>query len=160
MTPTKSGKVMGFGKVEDMHSSIDIVLFPRVYEKYKDIAVVDNIVKVRGRLDIGDRVQINVQDMELWRLEGDEDSETAVEERDRSNDRLYLNFEGISEADQNRALTVLDSYKGDTTVYCQINRKLANPNKKVNVTNQLIWELSAIIGENAIKYVEDVDAKK
>ena len=159
-TPTKSGKVMGFGKVEDMHSSIDIVLFPRVYEKYKDIAVVDNIVKVRGRLDIGDRVQINVQDMELWRLEGDEDTQTAVEERDRSNDRLYLNFEGIVEADQNRALTVLDSYKGDTTVYCQINRKLANPNKKVNVTNQLIWELSAIIGENAIKYVEDVGTKK
>ncbi len=48
---TKNNKQMYFITLEDIDESIEIIVFPAVLEKYKEFLIIDNIVKVKGKLD-------------------------------------------------------------------------------------------------------------
>lgn len=154
---TKSGKTMGFGRVEDIYASIDIVLFPAVFERHKELLEKDNIILIEGTLEIGDRTQINVQSLRSW--SSSEDDKEKVKEQPKKTEtnpasRLYVNFSELSDDEIGGVLRTLESYRGDCPAYGQRNGKLLDTNIKVAVTNQLIWELSAIVGEKNVKYVE------
>jgi hypothetical protein len=49
---TKAGKQMGFVTLEDIQGNIELVLFPRTWEKYIGIIEPDRIVVIDGRLDL------------------------------------------------------------------------------------------------------------
>lgn len=48
---TKTGKVMGFVTLEDIQGNIELVIFPRTWEKVWEIIEPDRIILVDGRLD-------------------------------------------------------------------------------------------------------------
>ena len=48
---TKKGQPMGFVTLEDMQGNIDLVIFPRTWEKYRDLIEFDTIVMVDGKVD-------------------------------------------------------------------------------------------------------------
>lgn len=52
---TKKGQLMSFASLEDMYGSIEIVIFPEVYKKYRTLLDEDNTVIVRGNLQIDER---------------------------------------------------------------------------------------------------------
>ncbi len=58
---TKSGSKMAFVKLEDKFGEIEIVVFPKQYEKIAGSLVQDSIIKVKGRLQARDRAG-NLQD--------------------------------------------------------------------------------------------------
>ncbi len=50
---TKNGKAMAFVTIEDMQGSIDLVVFPRTWGRYRQLLDFDNIVLVAGKVDGG-----------------------------------------------------------------------------------------------------------
>ena len=48
---SKAGKPMGFVTIEDLQGTIDLVIFPKVWEKVSQLIIFDNIVLVDGRVD-------------------------------------------------------------------------------------------------------------
>jgi len=52
---TKKGTMMVIAQLEDLDGSIEAVLFPAVYEKYRDLIAEDEIVRVRARFESEDR---------------------------------------------------------------------------------------------------------
>jgi DNA polymerase-3 subunit alpha len=48
---TKTNKPMGFVTLEDLQGNIELVLFPRVWEKNRDLLTVGQIVIVEGKVD-------------------------------------------------------------------------------------------------------------
>ncbi len=48
---TKKGDTMAFVTLEGSGGAVDVTVFPRVYERFKDKFVVENIVVVSGKLD-------------------------------------------------------------------------------------------------------------
>jgi DNA polymerase III subunit alpha len=48
---TKTGKSMGFVTVEDIQGAVELVVFPKTWEKFSDIIEIDRIVVVEGRVD-------------------------------------------------------------------------------------------------------------
>jgi DNA polymerase-3 subunit alpha len=48
---TKSGKPMAFATLEDIQGNIELVVFPRTWEKYQKVLVMDQIVMVDGKVD-------------------------------------------------------------------------------------------------------------
>jgi len=48
---TRTGKKMAFATLEDYNGSIELVIFPETYEKSRDLAEVDSIIAVKGKLD-------------------------------------------------------------------------------------------------------------
>ncbi len=50
---TKSNKPMGFANIEDIQGNIDLVLFPKTWEKHREQMTVGQIVIVEGKVDAG-----------------------------------------------------------------------------------------------------------
>ncbi len=51
---TKKGDPMAFVTIEDLSGSIEVVVFPRLYEETKPIWVEDQLVVVKGKVDVRD----------------------------------------------------------------------------------------------------------
>lgn len=52
---TKKGDKMAFMTVENKLDGIEVIVFPRVMEEYKDVLVVDKIVTIKGRINSKNR---------------------------------------------------------------------------------------------------------
>ncbi|MBR6015402.1 MAG: DNA polymerase III subunit alpha, partial [Firmicutes bacterium] len=48
---TKSQKMMAFLEVEDLYGSIEVVVFPNVYEKFASLTEPDSIIKIEGTVN-------------------------------------------------------------------------------------------------------------
>ena len=58
----KSGAAMAFGKLEDSTGSLQIVIFPKSYEEYKDLFKDDSVVLVKAKVDNRDEeIQLVVE---------------------------------------------------------------------------------------------------
>jgi len=49
---TKNGNLMAFITLEDLEGTVEIIAFPKVFEKCKEIIKKDEIVVIEGRLDV------------------------------------------------------------------------------------------------------------
>ncbi|MEK6751003.1 MAG: DNA polymerase III subunit alpha [Chloroflexota bacterium] len=50
---TKTGKPMGFVTIEDIQGNIELVLFPKTWEKFRDGMTIGQIIIVEGKVDQG-----------------------------------------------------------------------------------------------------------
>ncbi len=48
---TRKGKMMAFGKLEDLHGTLDLVIFPRTWDKFSHLLTYDRVVLVEGKID-------------------------------------------------------------------------------------------------------------
>ncbi|NOT03017.1 MAG: DNA polymerase III subunit alpha [Anaerolineales bacterium] len=49
---TKTGKGMGFVTIEDIQGNIELVLFPKTWDKFRDVLTVGQIIIVEGKVDM------------------------------------------------------------------------------------------------------------
>ena len=49
---TKNNQAMAFVTLEDLVGSVEVIVFPRDYEKYRDLLVEDNKVFIQGRTSV------------------------------------------------------------------------------------------------------------
>jgi DNA polymerase III subunit alpha len=57
---TKKGQPMAFATLEDEQGSIDLVIFPSVYETYHAVLEVDQVYSVQGKVDMQEGRDLNV----------------------------------------------------------------------------------------------------
>ncbi len=48
---TRTGKAMAFVQLEDLTSTVEVIVFPKVFDEGRDLLQADNIVIVRGKVD-------------------------------------------------------------------------------------------------------------
>jgi DNA polymerase-3 subunit alpha len=53
--PTKRGTMMAVVTLEDLEGSVEAVMFPQVYDKYRDLIEVDAVLRLKARLESDDR---------------------------------------------------------------------------------------------------------
>ncbi len=51
---TKTNKMMAFFTIEDIHGTVEIIVFPKDYERYRTMIVEDEKVFVRGRVSVNE----------------------------------------------------------------------------------------------------------
>ena len=51
---TKTNQNMAFVTLEDLYGTVEVILFPRDYQKYRDLLVMDTDVYVRGRASVSE----------------------------------------------------------------------------------------------------------
>ncbi len=66
---TKNDKVMAFVTLEDMYGSIEVVIFPRDYEKNSEKLVVDSKVFIKGRVQVEDEKDGKLIGSQIYRFE-------------------------------------------------------------------------------------------
>lgn len=142
--PTRSGQNMAFIKVEDLHGQIEVICFPKVYDKSVDALKVEQIVKISGKIQIKEGVAQIISD-NITKLEIQE-SESPKEDQE---------FMGIIIPDEradevNEIRDVLASYVGDIPVILAIKGKKYNSGYSIRKCEGLLSELKNYITEKDI----------
>jgi DNA polymerase-3 subunit alpha len=141
---TRSGSTMGFLKVEDLYGQIEIIVFPKVYDKSRELLKEEEVVKVSGKIQIKDGVAQILADG-IFPLE--------IKEEPKEN--LDQEFMGLivpegKEDKLNDLLDILSSYPGDIPVIVAMAGKKYNSHCAVRRCEGLMSELKIIVGENDI----------
>ncbi len=70
---TRKGSPMAFARLEDLQGEMEVVVFPQVYEKTKDLWVPDNILLVEGKVEANEEetkiVCYSATDYQSWTKE-------------------------------------------------------------------------------------------
>ena len=145
--PVKSGSgLMAYGNLEDMTGTVELAVFPSVYQKYASLIANDQKVVVRGRLSIReDRANSVLVDEALPLLKGQKY-------------RLGLNFTQETLPLKQRVMEILRRYPGSIEVVfadAVSGKKYIAPKELwVNSDPRLLTELSELLGEKNVALVQ------
>ena len=144
---TKSGQTMLAIILEDLYGSCEGIIFPKLYDKLKDIAEVDSVVKVKGKLQIRDEREPSIIIDDISLLVGESEKTTFVAKKQY----LGLKFNGQS---SDEVQDILLTYPGDITVVFKIDGKNMVSSSKVRKCNGLVNELLSLFDEKDIIFFE------
>lgn len=143
---TKNDKVMAFLQLEDLLGTVEVMVFPKVYEKYASSLVEENKVFVKGRVS----------------AEEDRDGKlicesiTAFEDIPR---KLWIKFptmEAYNVREQELMEALRDSDGHDSVIiYIEQSKAMKNlpPNWNVRADRELTERLGKMFGETNVKVV-------
>ncbi len=142
---TKSGQTMGFAAVEDLYGGIEVIVFPKVFEKARNYLNEEEVVRITGKLQIKDgNPQIIADSIDKLDIKENTQEQSSVQS-------LYM---GLiipdSDAVQDNVLDVLTGYPGDISVILARGGKKYNVSCKVRRCDALISELKAYLKEEDI----------
>ncbi len=143
---TKNEKVMAFLQIEDLVGSVEVIVFPKDYEKNADKLIEDKKVFVKGRVS----------------AEDDKDAKLICEkitDFDAIPKKLWIKFstkEMFEEKEAELMASIHDSEGRDSVViYIENPRAMKKlpPNQNVNVDAALIERLETLYGKENVKVV-------
>ena len=143
---TKNEKVMAFLQVEDLVGSVEVIVFPRDYERYGNAVMEDSKVFIRGRVSV----------------EEDKDAKLVCEQIttfEQMPKKLWIKFPTKEdyESRKDALFDILREAEGKDNVIIYVeNPKAMNPlsaNWNVSAAAPLIEKLEAAFGEGNVKVV-------
>ena len=143
---TKSGQNMAFVKLEDLYGQIEVIAFPKVYEKARDVLNPEEVVRVTGRLQLKDGApQIVAETIEKLEIKEDQVKEVPLEQE----------FMGVIIADDkkdklNDVLDILASYEANIPVIIAMDGKKYNAHLSVRKCEGLLSELKNYVAQTDI----------
>lgn len=143
---TKQNSVMAFVTIEDLYGTIEVLVFPKLYEKYRQIIAEDNKVFITGRVTSG----------------GEENAkmicETITSFDDKSSE-LWIRFENKEEYEEKypQLLENIKLSNGKDKIVIYLNqekaKKILPASCNVNADQQFLWKMQALFGENNVRIV-------
>jgi DNA polymerase-3 subunit alpha len=152
---TKSGQFMSVLSVEDLYGGVECVMFPKVHEKYRNKIEKDNIVELKGKLQLRDGREPSIMVEEITPLV--EKSEVKVEETEvLKKECLGLNIPSTIDfaTIEEELIETLSAYPGDMDVFIKNSMGKFKSNLQVRKCNGLISELSSILSQENIVFFE------
>jgi DNA polymerase-3 subunit alpha len=146
---TRTNQVMAFLTIEDLLGTVEVIVFPRVYELYREYLEVDTKVLIRGRVSVED----------------DKPSKLICEKIvpfDRQQKELWLEFADKEQFQQEemQLYRTLLAYKGEDPVmiFCRKERAIKRlpKHQSVKIDEQLLGKCMNLYGEKRVKVVEKV----
>ena len=144
---TKTNKTMAILTLEDLLGTVEVVVFPRDYEKYKEYLQEENKVFIRGRVSEEDDapsklicesvVPFSQTRKELWLQYADKDTFLAQEQ-------MLYDLIGSSDG------------RDEVVIYCKKERvvKRLGRNRNVQVDPGLLSRLMNYLGDSCVKVIE------
>ena len=148
---TKVGnKEMAVVTVEDLFGTFEVLVFPKIYEKFKHVLHVDAMMTFVGKLSIkeGDRPIVLPDNIVPWDTKKpNTPQETTGAEPPKKVTKLYLKFDLTDEAMKNQVISVLSRYPGthQVIVKCSHQNKAFMLPLKVDGSTALQNELYGFI---------------
>jgi DNA polymerase-3 subunit alpha len=144
---TRTNSLMAFIMLEDMFGTIEIIIFPRDFEKYKHMLELDNKVFIRGRTTIEEDKDAKLICQEIIPFE-------AVPKE------LWVRFDDLAQfqSAEQELFSMLEGYEGKDSViiYCKEEKimKRLPKSRDVNACKELISKLRQTYSEDNIVIVE------
>ena len=141
---TKNDKIMAFLTIEDLYGSMEVVVFPRDYEKNSEKLVVDSKVFVKGRVQVEDEKDGKLIGSQIYTFE-EVPRRLTVYFRDKES---YL-----EQADKLDSLLADSEGNDSVAVVCVKERiqKVLPANRNIRVDETLLEELRKEFGQECVK---------
>ena len=143
---TKQNSVMAFVTIEDLYGTVEVLVFPKLYEKYRQIIAEDNKVFITGRVTSGGEENAKMI-CETITLFGDKSSE------------LWIRFENKEEYEEKypQLLENIKLSNGKDKIVIYLNqekaKKILPASCNVNADQQFLQKMQALFGENNVRIV-------
>lgn len=140
---TKNNNLMAFIGLEDLYGTMELIVFPTIYERFSQLLQLESIVIVNGRLSLREDEQPKIICEEVLPIK-------SLEEKG-----LYMHFEREMTKAESTSLIALLRYFGGTTPTF-IKKKGDEIFKKldrqywIDVNNDLLEELESRLGKDNI----------
>ncbi|HML87446.1 MAG TPA: DNA polymerase III subunit alpha [Methylomusa anaerophila] len=139
---TKSGDMMCFIGLEDFASQIEVIVFPRVFEKTNRLLVPDMPVVVSGRLNVHEE-GVKILADEVTPLDGLGSEIRITLRKDQENGQVLAKLKGI-----------LNKHRGSSAVFLHLadSRRLikTEPEYWINPTPQAFREIELLLGKGTV----------
>ena len=115
---TRKGENMAILSVEDLYGSMEVIVFPQAYEKYRSLLEVNNAVIIKGRAQVSeDESKLIASDIYSM--------ESFVQKGNAESKELWVLFKNQAEYTKNKGdfETVLGDHRGFTPVYVQLGEE-------------------------------------
>ena len=132
---TRAGSSMAFIKVEDLYGQIEVIIFPKIFDKCRQYLISEQIVKVSGKLQTKDNVaQIIADDLIPLDIE-----EEVVEKKEQEYLGIIVPDDKVSKIDE--ILEICENYQGNIVVVVAMNGQKFKSSVSVRHCEGLISEL-------------------
>jgi len=161
---TKKGDPMAFVNLEDLQGNIEVIVFPKIYEKTRELWQDDKILVVKGRVDAKDRgakvICESAQDYLLTSRPADEFERPSSAAQGRPRHlHITVNRTGKQERDSKclgKVHSLLQSHEGDDrfSLYLVSNGRrvqLDFPNATTGYCPAIEEALTEMLGPGAIR---------
>jgi DNA polymerase-3 subunit alpha len=141
---TRKGDLMAVFTLEDLQSTVEVMVFPKTMQNYGHLLDDDAVVIVRGRVDTRDD-QPKLMAMELERFEPVVDGNPPV--------RINLRPAALSDELLSALKALLSEHPGESQVFLHIGDRqvlLLPDNFAVSATAGLLAELRELLGSEAV----------
>ena len=149
---TKNNQMMAFLTLEDLRGTLEIIVFPKDYEKYRQILSPDQKIFVKGRVSLSDEVQGKLICEKIVAF-----SEILGE--------LWIQFPDFEtyQLREREMLSLLAPWSGKDTVVVYLSnerqyQKLP-PSRNVGICPELIDQLGRVFGKENIKTLKKIREK-
>ncbi|MDE7078587.1 MAG: DNA polymerase III subunit alpha [Clostridia bacterium] len=149
---TKSGGIMAYTTIEDLYGEMEGVLFPKTYERNRNLLINDNIVMVKGTIKRNNgRVNLNVFDIQPWHKSEQVDSvENKQESAVVSGKKVFIKID--DRIAYRQVLEVIELFPGVDSVIFKMydSDKPQKYFKGVNSKENFVNQIKAIVGAGGI----------
>ncbi|MBP3284468.1 MAG: DNA polymerase III subunit alpha [Clostridia bacterium] len=141
---TKNNEMMSFLTLEDFYGTLEVIVFPKTYQKIASVLQEDVPILLKGRLSLreDEEPKIICQSAELLEIGAE---------------RIYLKITLAMEEKVQSVISLLQKSKGTTRVCFYYERekvtKVAPESLSVRVTEELVEALENLLGEGCVKLV-------
>jgi DNA polymerase-3 subunit alpha len=145
----RNNNPMAFVTLEDFYGSKEVIVFSKIFDKYRDYLEADSMILVKGRISIKEEEDIKILCDEIVPLED-------VWERYAKNLYLTMELAGVDDPVLNQVTRIVQENPGECNLF--INLKVQNNPKqtiksktmKVNPAPEVIMNLRSILGQENV----------
>lgn len=162
---------MAFITAEDVFGSIEVIVFPKIYERQTQLFTEGNIILIHGRLSVREDEEAKLvcesaepcppADAKRKVSEQVRQASNAAAQPQKKTAKtpgLFLRFASETCPEIERAQRVLDFFDGNNTVYfyyCDTKKYIRQPySHSADVNAPMLKELRRILGEENVIYID------
>ena len=147
MKATKTNKMMAFITIEDLVGTVEVIVFPRDYEKIGKMLNVDDKVFVSGRIS-AEEDRASKMILESIRPFSEPKKELWIQ---------FMDVEEFKRREPELLSTIMDSEGSDSVIIYvkkEKMKKVLPASRNIKITDELLGRLYQIFGEKNVKAVE------
>ncbi len=150
-TLTKKGDKMAYLIIEDLHGTVEVIVFPELYKSSNHLFAADAPLFITGNMDKGEK-GIKIKATRITTISG-------VKNRPLSKINLRINHTALTQNELKQLKEILLKHQGDCTVYIKLTIPnhcesviAVDNNIRVNPTESLISEIEGFLGKNTVSF--------
>jgi len=160
---TKKGQPMAFVEIEDPQGTLEITVFPRVYETTRELWDTDSILRIQGRVQIrNERVNLICDHAEKYVITDSPAPTTPPSPtKARRSHRIHITLQRTGDQDRDvkmlaRIYHLLEQHPGQDAFFIYVSNghelvQMAFPNTSIHYTPSVDSHLRELVGLDSVR---------